>query len=274
MNFKNFLEAFETTHDFLLNQDYSDKTFSQLLHDFEQSGGKMIGVGKYGQVFQHPNWNYVLKTFHDDTCYLKFCRFVYKNPHPSFPKFYGLPKKIIPQFKRTRPILYYVRIEKLYPAQNIHQIVAFLERGFNPTDYHPQYIQQQQELLKQYNTQQKLPKNQQTIKYWDIDVHLLNQVKILEQFPQLKSLAQGFSILLKHQFQCALDIHQGNIMLVGLGVALAAELLLALGALVAGQAAVDEAADGDAVALLVARHLGADGGDDADDLVAGDDGLG
>ena len=191
MNFKNFLEAFETTHDFLLNQDYSDKTFSQLLHDFEQSGGKMIGVGKYGQVFQHPNWNYVLKTFHDDTCYLKFCRFVYKNPHPSFPKFYGLPKKIIPQFKRTRPILYYVRIEKLYPAQNIHQIVAFLERGFNPTDYHPQYIQQQQELLKQYNTQQKLPKNQQTIKYWDIDVHLLNQVKILEQFPQLKSLASS-----------------------------------------------------------------------------------
>ena len=57
---------------------------------------------------------------------------------------------------------------------------------------------------------------------------------------------------------------------VGAGVALEAVLLLAGEAVLALAAGVDHAADADAVADLVLGHLGADLGDDADDLVADD----
>jgi len=58
---------------------------------------------------------------------------------------------------------------------------------------------------------------------------------------------------------------------VGLDTAFAAEHFPPLEALVAGHAAVDHAADRDRVADGMARHLVADRGDGADDLVAGDD---
>ena len=97
-SFKNFLlnEEFDKVSDFLLNPEHRNKTFNELLSEFQKSGGKYIGSGKYGQVFDHPNWQYVIKVFPDDPQYLSFARFAYKNPHPSFPKFWGPPQRIVP----------------------------------------------------------------------------------------------------------------------------------------------------------------------------------
>jgi hypothetical protein len=214
MEFKTFFESFETTQDFLLNKDYSDKTFSELLKDFEKSGGKLIGQGKYGQVFSHPQWNYVLKTFIDDQCYLSFCRFAYKNPHPAFPKFYGPPKRIVPQYLRTNPKLYYVRIEKLFPITDLEYLKEIVKHlSFNSSrKYDPNYIQQQKELEKQYTQQKSLPRNQRNINYHDIDHFAIQYNDFHVKHPEVVSLVEGYHILLTHGFKCALDIHEGNIM--------------------------------------------------------------
>src|SRR4029453_7210845 len=58
---------------------------------------------------------------------------------------------------------------------------------------------------------------------------------------------------------------------VGEGRAAQAELLPAGPAFLAGQVRIDDGADRHGVADLVLGDLGADGGDSADDLVAGDD---
>jgi len=110
-------ESFDTVSDFLLNPEHRDRTFSDLRSDFEASGGEVIGAGRYGTVFTHPKWPYVIKTFTRDDPYVKFVRYAYRNPLRSFPKFYGTPKKIVPFIKRSisEKEIYISRIEKLIP---------------------------------------------------------------------------------------------------------------------------------------------------------------
>lgn len=229
MRFKEFLEAFETTADFLLNKDYSDKTFSDLLHDFEKSGGKMIGGGKYGQVFTHPNWNYVLKTFVDDNCYLKFCRFAFDNPHPAFPKFFGKPKRIVPQFLRINPTLYYVRVERLFPIADknfLKDVVNFLQYGGSKiVNYTPDYIAKQKQLQQQFTQEEEIVRNlrsrgdregyknfKRTVDSRSIDPWVTDRIQFVEKHPEITKLSEGYNILEKHNFQCAWDIHSENIM--------------------------------------------------------------
>jgi hypothetical protein len=113
ISFKEFVlkEEFDSVSDFLLNPEHRNKTFNQLLDEFEKSGGKFIGSGKYGQVFEHPSWKYVIKVFQNDPEYLSFARFAYRNPHPSFPKFYGPPQRIIPFIEELLPMPWNMLLE-------------------------------------------------------------------------------------------------------------------------------------------------------------------
>jgi len=97
MNFKDWLlhESFDSISEFLLNPDHKEKDWDELMDEFKSSGGKLIGVGKKGQVFSHPRWPYVLKMYNDEF-YTSFVRFAFKNPHSAFPKFFGPPKKVTP----------------------------------------------------------------------------------------------------------------------------------------------------------------------------------
>lgn len=113
-------EAFDKVSDFLLNPEHRNKTFKEVVNEFEQTGGKLEGQGSYGKVFSHPKWPYVIKMFTWDDPYLRFARFAYSNPHPSFPKFYGPPKRIVPFFKRYNDDakIYVTRVEKLVDPNN------------------------------------------------------------------------------------------------------------------------------------------------------------
>ncbi len=111
-------EAFDTVSEFMLNPEHSDKDYDQLIAEFEASGGQVIGSGSFGIVYSHPKWSYVLKVFAWDDPYLKFARYAYTKPHPSFPKFYGKPQRVVPQYTRYKDEAkqYLARIEKLNPA--------------------------------------------------------------------------------------------------------------------------------------------------------------
>jgi len=97
------------------NPNYNNTTWWELMRKFSDDGGTVYS-GKYSQVLVHPKWNYVLKIFPNDNFYLRFIRFVMKNPRKSFPKLFDKPRKIIPNYKRTKEdqFLYVVPIEKLY----------------------------------------------------------------------------------------------------------------------------------------------------------------
>lgn len=110
-------ENFETVSKLFLDPQHKDKEWEELQKEFYATGGRQLGSGTFGTVYHHPKWPYVVKMFTKDDPYLSFARFAYKHPHKSFPKFYGPPKKITPEFSRNRSMgeVYLSRIEKLNP---------------------------------------------------------------------------------------------------------------------------------------------------------------
>lgn len=99
---------------------YRDRSLHDALWDFTRAGGEVLGVGRFGTVITHPSWDHVYKFFAHDDGYLRFVRWVLKNPDPAFPRFLSKPKRIVPFFKRHRrePYLYVVKIERLLPLHD------------------------------------------------------------------------------------------------------------------------------------------------------------
>jgi hypothetical protein len=107
-------EKHDTIREFLLNPEFSEKDLTALVDDFKVHGGSVLGNGAFGRTFYHPSWSHVLKIFPHDDCYIKFVRFAYRNHHPSFPRFYDLPRQIVPMFSRyNHKKMYMVRVELL-----------------------------------------------------------------------------------------------------------------------------------------------------------------
>jgi hypothetical protein len=154
-------EAFDTVSEFMLNPENAEKNYEELVDEFKKSGGKILGSGSYGIVYHHPNWPYVLKVFSWDDPYLKFVRYAYKNPHPSFPKFYGPPQRVIPQYRRYKDEAkqYLARMEKLEPAPstvfeslNIRGLLYFYYKD------NPREIKDRLEYIKLSSKMKSLPK--------------------------------------------------------------------------------------------------------------------
>jgi len=134
------MESFDTVSNFMINPEHSEKTYEEIFKEFKKSGGKNIGYGAFGLVYYHPKWPYVLKTFKSDDAYLKFVRYAYDNPHPSFPKFYGKPQRVSPKIQSINDKRYLVRIEKLKPISKKafdkidFRLVDFFKLIHNPDD--------------------------------------------------------------------------------------------------------------------------------------------
>lgn len=184
-----FEEAFDTVSEFFLNPEHSSKTFTQVMREFKQSGGEVLGQGSFGIVLSHPSWPYILKLFPRDDCYLKFVRFTYSHPFPSYPKFYGLPKRILPQFMRglTMENPYIVRMEKLVSPSNSYQVADQIE-----------------EML--------LDLREKGI-HDDSEYTLAKHVSIFgSSNAQYFNIIKGLLMMRDTLKECKLDIHGGNIM--------------------------------------------------------------
>lgn len=182
------------------------KTWDELLDDFEKRGIKFIGGGKYGQVFSHPAWNYVIKVFEDDPYYMGFVDWVIAHPNKHFPRFSKRPLKMhkfYSRFSNDTNHFYVVKIEKLYPITDralMEFLVYELERigeaawkkhnNHQYTYYNPNYTQ-------------RFP-NGSMVKGATVE-------DVFKQYPWTESLGLAFSALWEaevgHQ-----DIHSGNIM--------------------------------------------------------------
>jgi hypothetical protein len=154
-------EAFDTVTDFMLNPEHSDKDYDELVAEFEASGGEVIGSGSFGIVYSHPKWPYVLKVFSWDDPYLKFARYAHDNPHPSFPKFFGKPQRVVPQFTRYKDEAkqYLARIERLNPTPvNVLGLIDNNLMLYFHLKENPKLIQDRTQFMKLSSKVKSLPK--------------------------------------------------------------------------------------------------------------------
>lgn len=198
MNFGGFFhlaEQFDKVTDFLLNPEHRDKTFKELEQEFLSSGGRFLGGGQFGLVYEHPSWPYVIKIFPHDDCYIRFVRMAYRHIHSSFPKFYGLPQQIVPFFRRdaSRRRMYVVRTEKLYPVKNRAMLKLAVDNADAAQWYFDVEKHKAHDNFDQYSQRQ-----------YD------HYVDIFEQYPQLKPLLEGWGKI--NILRCAADLKEDNIM--------------------------------------------------------------
>lgn len=216
ISFKEFVlkEEFDSVSDFLLNPEHRNKTFNQLLDEFEKSGGKFIGSGKYGQVFEHPSWKYVIKVFPNDPEYLSFARFAYRNPHPSFPKFYGPPQRIIPFYRRTpaNAMEYVARVEKLYPVQN-QELLDYIVRNYEEAIPYFHAVKTG-DVDKEYERTiyPTVKERRQGVTPYTVKERIFQKTEnAFKKYPQLKSLYEAIYLVVTN-IKASLDIHKNNIM--------------------------------------------------------------
>ena len=176
---------------------YKTREMRDVLKDFEAAGGEWLGNGKFATVIGHPRWNYVIKFFPKDGCYVAFVRFAMRNPHPSFPKFLDKPKQIVPFHKRphTEPFLHIVKMERLRPLNDDKEL---------------------HDWIKYFLEREAIHHGEKRLEYEDNPRAQETEHRIMagyKKYPALHSLVEAYSLLL-HKFDanCAHDIHSGNIM--------------------------------------------------------------
>lgn len=214
-NFKIWMEAFETPHDFLLNPANKNTTFESLITQFQNENG-VVDRGKYGTVLISPKWPYVIKIFPGDEYYVRFARFAYRNPHPSFPKIYGPPQKIVPFFKRTKEWtqIYVTRIEKLFPVQDQQMIKLIIDNHFMGINFFYDIKSGKGEENREYTktiTDFKARREGRPEKIVKVKAYQ-ELFDMFEKYPQTRSLMEAFFIISQSNLKGALDIHSRNIM--------------------------------------------------------------
>ena len=186
-------ESFNNVSDLLSNPQHNEKTIGELLDEFKNQGGEILGKGKFATGLTHPTWKYVVKIFSNDVPYLKFVRFCLKHPKKSFPVFYDKPRRIIPNYKRhkSNTYLYVVKTEKLSPI-NI--------REYDDMQYYTYY-----------NKDDAKEMADKGVGEWEfIYKKLLKLETEKPSFPQFK---EDYDFLLNHSTEIGVpDIHSKNVM--------------------------------------------------------------
>jgi hypothetical protein len=187
-----FSENHDKLADLISDPSNNDRFLSDILKDFEKSGGTVLGRGRYAVALTRSNWNHVVKLFFSDDSYLKFVRFVLKNPKPSFPKFLDKPRKIVPNFTRSpgERYLYVVRVEKLIPIteqefEDIQYYIYYGHTDFSVGSYKSSY------------TWMEIKKNIQRIE---------------SEYKGMKSFLSDYDSLMVADIDASLDITQANIL--------------------------------------------------------------
>lgn len=209
MNFINWLESFNYPNDLFLNPENNEKSFEELFEELKKEGGDIIGSGKYGFVMYHPKWPYVIKILYNDDIYISFARFVYRNPHSAFPKLFGPPQKIVPNFKRFKyqAKMYVIRLEKLYPiSKNLFDMIDKYQNHFI------NYIIAKKQGTENEEVEVRLPRHLRTGKPVFDKVHQF-AINEIDKNPKLLPFFEGLLIILNSELKGSLDFHDGNIMM-------------------------------------------------------------
>lgn len=199
----------ETIDNMFRNPENNALSLNEVLGKFEQGGGTILGTGYYATALAHPKWNYVVKIFNDDSAYLAYARYCFKNQNnPCVPKFLDKPRKIVPNFTRSwldRRVLYYVKMEKLEPMDKHPQSREIYQ------DMRPYFVTP---LIDAYSKEQILSMDENN------EEITKGQQKIIRSFKNNKNLPWLYDYcklihdidMIADRTQSTNDMHEGNIM--------------------------------------------------------------
>lgn len=206
ISFLQFFESYDTVQDFLSHPIHNSKDQFQWMEDFVDSGGQVMGMGNYGSVYAHPKWPYVVKTFKEDSPYIRFMRWAHNNPHSAFPKMFGKPKAVIPPYTRDWGAgddrFFAVRLEKLKPIS--YETYGIFQKYHKPIARYFHMMGDPDEFNRQYPD----PQSKQEF--------INNGKEMLSTIPEnvIKAIEGYYSLYLANrEFNFGdEDLHQGNMM--------------------------------------------------------------
>jgi hypothetical protein len=127
-----------------------DKTASQILIDILNKDHNIkVANGVFGVILINDAWDYVVKFFAKDNCYLKFVEYAIDNPNNCFPKFKRKPICMTAFFKTEEEKLdikeikkfYAVKIEKLKPLNSVWKDkLEYPMQDFNSNRFMQEFI--------------------------------------------------------------------------------------------------------------------------------------
>jgi len=166
---------------------YADSIIqSNLISYLSSLGFKSIGDGLYASVLEHPKFDYVIKLFKSDKCYIEFVKYIISNQsNPHVPKIKG---KLVKLAKDTN--IFGIRMEKLKAVDLLdldHELLSYLYKN-NMLSYHERTFVQD------------------TIPEGEID-------QLVDQFRENQN--DFFNLLeqlLSKPTNCRWDLHPGNFM--------------------------------------------------------------
>lgn len=176
-------------------------------------GIKLIGAGKYGRVFTHPSWNYVVKVFRDDLYYLTFVDFAIKNPNVHYPRFKKKALRMHNFTKRSQdvsPHLWLIKIEKLKELtdQNIKKFLDHRLESAMTAWYNKNHGDGKIATHRDKYYQMPLPDGRfEANTSWQ---------DVFDQWPWVESLAEAWYRIHEategKEYGGAMDLHSGNFM--------------------------------------------------------------
>lgn len=191
---------------------YYNKTIHDIAAELEQDYGiKFVGGGRYGAVYTHPSWDYVVKVVDYDPEYMGFVNYVMKHPNKHYPKIVKRLVKLRAFWSRrpqdTNVVLDIIKIEKLQPIQDqnvLNFIVENLE-NFATALYRKLH---KPELYKQYDTEVN-PYRQWLLP--DGSRKAVSKDDIFEQYPWFESLCEAYMGIMQN-VEGSPDVHAKNFM--------------------------------------------------------------
>ena len=212
-------------------KQFRNNTFDEVLRKMFPDG-EILG-GKYGTVIKNPKWNYVIKIWEDDDCYLDFVNFVLKHPNKYYPKFFKKIIKIENPVKRLNTqgdqIYNIVRIEKLKSITDEYwNIIKDIENYMNYLKVSDEelrqrmvnspYYQRSIEYIKNKRKRDKYRGISSTMDKNEIQSSLFNRPEVrtylaFKKYSWLRPLVSAYYDMVVAKLKGSPDIHKGNFMM-------------------------------------------------------------
>jgi hypothetical protein len=177
----------------------ANKTGMEILTMLKKEYGIKMSTGLYGVVLVNPKWDYVIKFFAKDDCYLKFVKYAMSHKNKHFPIFKKPPMEMKAFFRGLDSLkvdldnYYAVKIEKLDP----------LLKSVSTKEYHALRVVTEPSFIEKYDE----CSNKETF----LKDYLASSLKPFDLNPY-RSFADAVSEVYSIKGSCSFDLHTGNMM--------------------------------------------------------------
>ncbi len=181
-----------------------------------KEGIDIIGNGKYGQVYSHKSWDYVIKVTKNDPYYMSFIDHVIKHPNKHYPKIIKKPLNLRAFYSRlrkdTHEKLFIVKIEKLEPIpKELGKFISEHLDTFIMIDHHLKNLDNDEESKFYLDNDYKDYKNIKTLMPDGTRGKYISNREMAKKYPWMIELSRAWYAAIDHTVGES-DNHPSNFM--------------------------------------------------------------